>query len=128
MTESEWRLAMETLLMAEQMELVSHDHPQQLVNVSRELFNHTIVEPLRQLAAITPTEWEEQPMGDQGVLSWNQPVCDDDWRKLRGDRWPTRVKDAKVETCAFCGEDTRSGIYIRENPSMVKYPARKSYA
>ena len=62
------------------------------------------------------------------MANWNQPICDGCWplRLLfRGEAWkpPVKVKDADWETCAYCGRRTASGIYVREHPDKVPYPA-----
>jgi RNA polymerase subunit RPABC4/transcription elongation factor Spt4 len=54
---------------------------------------------------------------------WNQPVCDRCWALIRPNREPARLVQAESETCAVCGQDTTSGIYVRMDPSSVAYPA-----
>lgn len=58
-------------------------------------------------------------------MSWTQPICSADWYKRYPDREPHRIKPeyAEEETCCYCGEKTTSGIYVREDPSKVPYPA-----
>jgi ribosomal protein L24E len=29
-----------------------------------------------------------------------------------------------VEQCAFCGRETKSGIYVRQDPATVPYPTK----
>lgn len=55
--------------------------------------------------------------------SWNQAVCDDCWKATR-DWEPARVPELHRDTehCSFCGEPTRSGIYVRQDPEQVKFP------
>ena len=60
--------------------------------------------------------------------SWNQPICEYDWEKRHPDRTPVRVRDRKSEKCAYCGRETTSGIYVRDDPHNVKFPAMKSVA
>jgi hypothetical protein len=67
-------------------------------------------------------------MATDGVLSWTQPICDTDWTLSHPDRFPVRVKDPEQEQCAYCGNTTDSGIYVRDDPTKVKYPAKKKYA
>jgi hypothetical protein len=55
-------------------------------------------------------------------MSWTQAVCDKCWVKQEGDRRPTRLKSAMVETCSYCGHPTASGIYKRDDPKSVAYP------
>ncbi len=56
--------------------------------------------------------------------SWNQAICDFCWYNLRGQARPVRVRPeyAELHVCAYCGDQTRSGIFIRDNPAYVKYP------
>ncbi len=54
-------------------------------------------------------------------LSWTHPICDACWNK-RNPRFrhrPARLRDIELEVCCFCGEKTRSGIYIREDPAEL---------
>ena len=57
-------------------------------------------------------------------LTWSQPVCDPCWSGMHGNREPLRVRLLRyeVETCSFCGSETRSGIYLRCDPRRVAYP------
>lgn len=62
------------------------------------------------------------------MANFNQPYCDDCWIKRceeRGepDRVATRLKDPREEQCCQCGENTRSGIYVRQHPNEVPYPS-----
>ena len=56
------------------------------------------------------------------MLQWNQPICDDCWLATEGNRVPCRVIEAKEEACSYCGEATKSGIYVRADPSTVPFP------
>jgi hypothetical protein len=38
-------------------------------------------------------------------------------------RQPTMLKIREVEKCSFCGEFTIVGIYVRQDPKTVPYPA-----
>ena len=69
--------------------------------------------------------------------SWTHPQCEQCWiehnsyyEPARGVvvRVPHRMIDpdpdkAKVEQCAWCGNETVVGIYVREDPANVQYPA-----
>lgn len=55
--------------------------------------------------------------------SWTQPICDPCWEKKKGNRVPIRTVSPPEERCAYCGAGTRSGIYVRANPSDVPFPA-----
>lgn len=56
-------------------------------------------------------------------MSWNQPCCDDCWAIKMGARVPVRLVARQQEQCAFCGRVTRSGIYLRQDPATVRFPA-----
>jgi hypothetical protein len=58
---------------------------------------------------------------------WDQPICDDDWRRIEPNRHPYRMAEAhrRTEQCAWCGQPTESGIYRRTNPHEVSFPARE---
>ena len=46
---------------------------------------------------------------------WQHSICDTCWQRREPDREPIRLRDAKPETCCFCGAEHESGIYVREN-------------
>ena len=52
---------------------------------------------------------------------WNHPLCDDCWKARAGDRVPVRIRDADPETCAQCGQETTSGIWVRIEPGSLPY-------
>lgn len=57
--------------------------------------------------------------------SWTQPVCDPCFdREFPRSENPHRLKDEfrSDERCCQCGTATRSGLYIRVNPSTVEHP------
>lgn len=58
------------------------------------------------------------------MSKWNQAICDTDWEKLNPGRTAYRLvaEFRKDEICAWCGETTRSGIYVRVDPTTVPYP------
>lgn len=60
-------------------------------------------------------------------LRWTQPCCDACWGhyfEARGqNHQPITVTHPEREQCAWCGEDTHSGIYVRADPNSVPYPA-----
>ena len=45
------------------------------------------------------------------------PICDDCWMAETGDREPIRLRKEVSEACAFCGQITKSGIYVRRKPN-----------
>jgi hypothetical protein len=49
---------------------------------------------------------------------WTHPMCDDCWVRTYRDRQPIRLVGEYVsdERCCWCGEQTRSGIYVRLDP------------
>ncbi len=54
--------------------------------------------------------------------SFTQASCDECFYNQHPERYPVRIIDPDVEVCCFCGTVTRSGIYIRVDPSTVEYP------
>lgn len=58
--------------------------------------------------------------------SWNQPVCEDCWAERFGPRIAVRATDHDPERCSYCGNTTTSGIFRRDDPAMVPYPAVKT--
>jgi hypothetical protein len=40
------------------------------------------------------------------------PICEACWNRLAGQD-PVRLREPEIETCSYCGEETRSGIYVR---------------
>ena len=59
--------------------------------------------------------------------SWNQPICNLCWQEKNPERNPYRLKTAltKEETCAYCGNKTRSGIYVRDDPANVEFKQKR---
>jgi hypothetical protein len=64
--------------------------------------------------------------------NWTQPICVARWNQdyaHNGDGVP-RVLDVQLdvsglgqlELCCFCGMPTRSGLYVRIDPSTVPFP------
>lgn len=53
---------------------------------------------------------------------WNHPLCDDCWKLRAPEREPVRIRDvSKATTCAQCGRDTYSGIWVRIQPGTLPY-------
>lgn len=52
---------------------------------------------------------------------WTHPMCDQCWGERQPGRVPHRlVEDVREdEVCCFCGKETRSGIYVREDPALT---------
>lgn len=55
------------------------------------------------------------------MSEWNHPVCDDCWKERQGARAPARVIEPKTERCCQCRKPTRSGIYVRGNPTHPSF-------
>ena len=57
-------------------------------------------------------------------MTWTQAACAECYNRERPGKVPTRMKPEYRETerCCWCGEDTRSGIYVRVDPATVPYP------
>jgi hypothetical protein len=60
---------------------------------------------------------------DLSNFSWTQPCCESCWGEHHGGV-PVQFKsDMRMdETCVYCGEPTRSGIYIRVDPKTAPHP------
>lgn len=54
------------------------------------------------------------------MSEWSHPICDDCW-EFRSTAQPARLIDPDLEMCCFCGNYTKSGIYIREDPEVPIY-------
>lgn len=68
-------------------------------------------------------------------LSWTNPCCEQCWIAREGNwtrvddlevlesvRAPSKSLDAGIEQCAFCGNPTFLGIYVRADPASVAFP------
>lgn len=70
-------------------------------------------------------------------LSWNCPCCEACWIEREavwdenhddvfvGLRLPVRLLEPDLERCAFCGNPTFIGVYVRQDPTTVPYPAKE---
>ena len=64
-------------------------------------------------------------------LSWTQPICETCWKRPPihdtggPEIEPARLLSPEKEKCAFCGDETESGIYVRRDPLTVNFPAMK---
>jgi hypothetical protein len=65
--------------------------------------------------------------GRPSNFSWTQPMCDDCWTADNPGREPMRFVESErqAEQCCKCGAGTKSGIYVRVDPSTVTYPTLK---
>lgn len=51
---------------------------------------------------------------------WTHPQCPDCWLKERGNTAPMMMHNAPQETCCWCGQSTREGIYVRHDPALLR--------
>lgn len=58
-------------------------------------------------------------------LSWNQPICDVCFWLRNPNREPVRLREPEAEICAYCGDGTTSGIYVRADPASFNFPTRR---
>ena len=67
-------------------------------------------------------------------LSWQAPCCERCWITDVGARpggeieVPVRLTEPDIETCAFCGNLTIFGVYVRRDPTTLPYPGIKDPA
>lgn len=40
-------------------------------------------------------------------------------------RVPVRIRDAELEHCCYCNQQTTSGIYVRVDPDTVLHPTTR---
>lgn len=62
------------------------------------------------------------------ALSWNQAICEPCWAARHPEgRVPARIADSERadETCAYCGDATAAGIFVRDDPANVNFPQPK---
>ena len=68
-------------------------------------------------------------------LDWTQAICERCWM-LRDSSWtaddrlkiPYRDANSELHFCAYCGLVTFVGIFIREDPTQVRFPKEKEDA
>jgi hypothetical protein len=60
------------------------------------------------------------------MSNWTHAICAPCWNKERPDR-PTPLGNeiGDLEVCCFCGEPTKSGIYVRKDPKELKHCAHR---
>lgn len=53
--------------------------------------------------------------------NWTHPMCDPCWLEYDPARGPVRLQESvrELETCCWCGRETRSGIYVRHDPAQL---------
>lgn len=53
-------------------------------------------------------------------MSWTHTKCDSCWQAHEPGRVPFRLlREAPAEPCCWCGRETTSGIYVREDPVLL---------
>lgn len=58
-------------------------------------------------------------------FSWTQPCCVHCWDLRNPGRVPVRLRRARSETCVYCSQLTKDGIYIRVDPALFfTFPTR----
>lgn len=55
-------------------------------------------------------------------MSWTQNVCQRCWYDEHPDRTPVRVRSDYEAVCCMCGAHQADGIYVRKDPSRVRFP------
>ena len=50
------------------------------------------------------------------MSKWTHAICVECWDLREPGKQPVTVLDGSEEVCCFCGQPTRAGIYVRENP------------
>jgi hypothetical protein len=58
------------------------------------------------------------------MAEWTHPICWVCWERRAPGKSPLRLRNPPPEKCCICGEETKSGIFIREDPAKVKFPAQ----
>jgi hypothetical protein len=55
------------------------------------------------------------------TTSWTHNICYDCWHKEHeADDIPVRVRDCEPKQCCYCGRWTMEGIFVRDDPKMMK--------
>ena len=54
-------------------------------------------------------------------MEWTHTICEECWEKKNPERKPVQFKKASKETCCFCGEAHKSGIYVRHDPRELMF-------
>ena len=50
---------------------------------------------------------------------WSHAICDNCWVEGNPVEYPVRLVQPVRERCCFCGDETESGIYVREDPKTA---------
>lgn len=55
---------------------------------------------------------------------WNHSICEKCWNTRNPEREPVKLReefrDEKAEPCCYCGVMHCSGIYLRDDPSVLR--------
>jgi hypothetical protein len=54
------------------------------------------------------------------VKGWTHVICRTCWDVRQPGRTPVRVIEAEPRVCCFCGIPTKAGIYVWEDPEVLK--------
>jgi hypothetical protein len=54
------------------------------------------------------------------MSKWTHAICVECWDKQQPGREPVTVLNGTEQTCCFCGQPTKAGIYIREDPKGMR--------
>ena len=56
---------------------------------------------------------------------WTHAICETCYYAVRPDGVPVRMvaSERRTETCCACGNDSDSGIYVREEPVLFSFCA-----
>jgi hypothetical protein len=56
---------------------------------------------------------------------WTHNICWSCWAQRYGTRMPVRTTNAMYEVCCYCGNETRSGIAVRDNEENTPHCKEK---
>jgi hypothetical protein len=59
------------------------------------------------------------------MSDWTQAQCEACWNERNPHRQAHRMRLPEPERCAFCGQPTTAGIYVRVDPATVPFPTRE---
>lgn len=62
------------------------------------------------------------------MAGWTHLICEDCWNERHPTRRAVKVSFDDGAPCCFCGKDTSSGIYVREDPATLdcRHKVRKA--
>lgn len=58
---------------------------------------------------------------------WRHAICEACWHRKNPTRRAVRLKEPDNEVCCWCFKSTRSGIYVREDPELVRCQGKVGY-